>query len=162
MVALPNRNDEDGIETRVLLAECRGPSDSGFNLGDATRCMQLMDLVLWNRVARFKQFLANSKTLLSVVKAPGQFAGFENYPDYDNSIRSRLQSMVNVANNPRDKRKDSFADFINKAIEVARAATMKEPSGGILVAWRTAGSRSPGSNFKEFDTVLGTTFFFIS
>jgi hypothetical protein len=64
----------------------------GFDQGMATSCMQLMDLVLWNRVDNPKPFLAKGVTLPAVVKARGQFAGFENYPHYSGGIASNIQS----------------------------------------------------------------------
>lgn len=39
MVALPSRDTNAGVEARVLLAECRGPSSSSYKLATATQCM---------------------------------------------------------------------------------------------------------------------------
>lgn len=162
MVALPPKNDAEGCETRVLLAECRTPSFSSYALADAEKCMQLMDKVLWNRFRNPGPFGAKGATKLSdVVRAPGQFAGFEAYPNYDQSIVNRIQAMINIANNAKDKRSQAFADHIATAIAVAKAASIVEPSAGTLASWRTAGSASPGSNFKLHGTVLGVDFYFI-
>jgi hypothetical protein len=162
MVKLPDKGTDEGAETRLLLAECRGPSFSAYNLADATLCMQLMDLVLWNRVHNNpKQFLAKHATLIGVITAPGQFAGFEKYPNYDSQIVHNIQSMVNIANNPKDKRSSDFADFINAAMTVAGAPMISDPSNGLLAAWRTGGSSSPGSNFTLYKTVFGNDFYYM-
>jgi|SRR5579864_8589206 len=160
MISLPARGTDEGAESRLLLAECRGPSFSGYSLDDATSCMQMMDRVLWNRVNNPRPFLAKNSTLLAVIKAHGQFQGFQNYPNYDAAIANNIQQMIDIANNAHDKRAPVFSSFIKKAIEIARDPTISDPSPGSLTAWRTAGSGSPGPGFKLFTTVLGTTFYY--
>ena len=161
MITLPPRGTDKGAETRILLAECRGPSAAGYALADATRCMQLMDVVLWNRVDNPKPFLAKEKTLVAILTAPGQFAGFQGYPNYSAAIVQRLQEMVNIANRSNDKRAQPYTDFINAAMNVATLATIPDPSPGSLTAWRTASSGSPGSGFKLFQVVLGNSFYYM-
>jgi hypothetical protein len=161
MIILPEKGTDEGAEIRVLLAECRGPSFIGYNLAIATQCMQLMDLVLWNRVDNPGPFLAKEATLLAVIKARGQFKGFEHYPDYSHLIVHNIQQLINIANNPKDKRHTDFAAFINTAADVAsQLDRVPDPSKqGTLAAWRTAGSGSPGSGFTYVTTVWGTDFY---
>jgi hypothetical protein len=156
MVSLASITTAEGAETRVLLAECRGPSYSGFSLSVAQECMQLMDVVLWNRV----KLRGYPDTLIKVIKQKGQFQGFESYPNYDSGIRANIQSMINIANAQHDPRSSAFADFINAAKQIASAATIADPADPRhLTAWRTAGSGSPGGAFQSYKTVSGTTFF---
>jgi hypothetical protein len=162
MIVLPAKETNEGAEVRLLLAECRGPSYPGFELGSATVCMQLMDLVLWNRVKSPAQFLAKSATLLAVIKARGQFQGFENYPNYNPGIKNNIQQMINIANNTKDRRSAEFAGYIRMAIQVAIAETILDPSRGTLVAWQTSGFPKPGPNFILYKTVLGNDFYFIA
>ena len=104
MILLPPKNDKEGCEVRVLLAECRSPSVGGYSLADAVTCMKLMDKVLWNRLDNPVPFKAKgAKTIADVVRAPGQFAGFSSYPNYDMSIVNRIQLMINIANTAKDK-----------------------------------------------------------
>ena len=160
MLKIPDKHTDEGAETRLLLAECRSPAFSSYSLADATSCMQLMDLVLWNRVTHNpRQFLAKHATLVGVITARGQFQGFENYPNYDSRIVHNIQSMIDIANNPKDKRSSDYTDFINAAMSVAAATTINDPSPGLLAAWRTGGSSSPGTGFTLFKTVLGTDFY---
>lgn len=161
MIQLPAKNTTAGAETRLLLAECRGPSFASYSLTLAKNCLQLMDRVLWNRVHDPKPFLAKGPTLEDVIRAKGQFAGFENYPNYDNSIAARIQRMIDIANSAKDKRSKDFTDYIDTAIEVAKAQPIPDPSPGKLVAWRTAGSGSPGSSFSSYRTVLGIDFYYM-
>lgn len=161
-ISLPERTTNAGVETRLLLAECLGPSHRAYSLADATTCMQLMHLVLSNRVKNPKPFLARDSTLLAVITAHGQFQGFQNYPHYDSRIIKNLQAMVDIANNHKDRRAPVFASFISTAIQVARARAITDPSPGALTAWRTLGSGSPGSTFTLFKTVLGTSFYYTS
>jgi hypothetical protein len=159
LLKLPDPATDEGAETLLLLAECRGPSFPGYSLKDATTCMQLMDLVLWNRVDNPAPFLAKDRLLLSVMRARGQFQGFENYPACDESFSHRIQQMVDIANDPEDRRSRDFTDFINAAIDVARADTIPETSLGKLTAWRTAGSGSPGKGFTLFKQISGIEFY---
>ncbi|CAE6700031.1 hypothetical protein R70006_00680 [Paraburkholderia domus] len=163
MILLPPKNDNEGAEVRLLLAECRGPSFSTFTLSDATTCMQLMDLVLFNRLDNPGRFGAKGATTVGdIIRAPGQFAGFQNYPKYDSHVQHRIQVALDIANSAKDKRSPDFAAFINAAIAIATStSTITEPSPGTLVSWRTAGSGSPGSGFALFKTVLGNDFYFV-
>ncbi len=161
MITLPARGTDEGAETRVLLAECRGPAVQGYNIADATTCFQLMDLVLWNRVANPKPFLAKAATLVAVIKAHGQFQGFESYPNYSSGIAQNIQDQLDIANNPKDKRSTVYATHISTAIRIAGADTIADPSPGALTAWRTGGSGSPGSGFTLYKTALGNSFYYM-
>ncbi len=160
-IALDSKTTEAGAEERLLMAECKGPSFPHYALTSATECMQLMDLVLWNRLNNNPgQFMAkHAKTIIDIIKAPGQFAGFQNYPNISSGITTNLQAMINIANKPSDPRSSDFEDFIQAAIDVATQPTISDPSGGIAVAWRTAGASSPGSNFVKFKTIGGNDFY---
>jgi len=161
MVALPPKDNGVGAETRILLAECGGPVLKSYTLAKAKESMQLMDRVIWNRMANPAPYLARgAKTVADIIKAPGQFAGFGSYPDYDGKIVNRIQSMINIANSTRDKRNSTYADFITTAIEVAKAQPVIDPSPGKLTFWRTAGSGGPGGNATHFKTVLGVDFYY--
>jgi hypothetical protein len=162
MIQLPPRTSDLGAETRLLLAECRGPSYPAYNAADAKLCMQLMHLVLSNRLKAPKRFLAAHATLLAVITAPGQFQGFQHYPRYDSRIVHNLQTMIDIANSHHDKRPVMFAAFIRTAIEVAKGAPIRDPSPGTLAAWRTISSGSPGDDFTLFKTVAGTSFYYLS
>jgi len=162
MILLPPKNETEGAEVRVLLAETRGPSFSGYTHADAITSMQLMDKVLWNRFADPAKFGAKgAKSLADIIRAPGQFAGFRDYPNYDSSIVNRIQAMINIANSKKDRRSADFMNFINAAINVANDPSIPDPSPGKLASWRTAGSISPGAGFKKYTTVLGNDFYFI-
>jgi hypothetical protein len=160
MIQLPPRETDQGLEARVLLAECRGPGMPGFDQGMATSCMQLMDLVLWNRVDDPKPFLAKEATLLAVVKARGQFAGFENYPHYSGGIASNIQSIIDIANSPKDPRHSKYSAYVRSALTIVGTEKIDDPSPGNLVAWRTGGTHSPGPDFTLYKTVGGIDFYY--
>jgi len=160
-IALPPKPDTTGIETRVLLAESRTPASPSYVAADAEECMKLMDLVLWNRVDNPKPFLAKNPTLLAVVKAPGQFAGFESYPHYDGHIINRIQQMISIANSGKDSRSTAFRDHIELAIRISTTATINDPSAGKVCFWRTAGASAPGGSAKFFKTVMNNDFYFM-
>ena len=95
MITLPEKNSDEGAEARLLLAECPGPGHPSYTLDKATGAMQLMDAVLRNRLLNPGPFLAKgAKTLRDIIKAKGQFAGFEGYPSYNNGIRQNIQRYL--------------------------------------------------------------------
>jgi len=161
MLTLPDESSNAGVETRILLAECRGPAARDYTFAAATEAMQLMDVILRNRLKNPKPFMARGATdIAGIVRARGQFAGFENYPKYSAMIRANIQDALNIANNPKDSRSAVYAQFINKAIEIAKSVRYSDPSPGTLVAWRTSGSGSPGGTFKFYKQVLGNDFYY--
>ncbi len=163
MISLPERNSDAGVESRVLLAECKSPAYSDtYTLELASECMQLMDAVLRNRLANPSPYGAKGAiSLADVVKAKGQFAGFGKYPNYDENIKKRIQRALDIANDSKDSRSSTYSAYVNKAIEIAKSVKYSDPSPGKLVAWRTANSGSPGKNFTLYKTVLGVDFYYI-
>ena len=161
MIILPDRMSDDGVESRVLIAECSGPADASYTLALASEAMQLMDAVLRNRLQNPGPFLARgAKGLIDIVRAKGQFRGFEKYPDYNAGIRQNIQDAINIANNPKDPRSGKYSEFVNKAIEIAKSTKFSDPSPGKLVAWRTADSGSPGKGFFLYKKLLGNAYYY--
>jgi hypothetical protein len=162
MIVLPDKNEIAGCETRLLLAECRSPAYAIYTLADAKLAMQYMDKVLYNRLADPKPYgAAGAKTIADIVRAKGQFAGFQNYPNYDTAIASRIQATLDIANNSKDKRQAAYADFINAAIAISKGTPITDPSPGKLTGWRTAGASAPGGSFKFFKTLMGNDFYYV-
>ena len=161
MIQLPDRGSDAGVEARVLIAECPGPAAPSYALDLAADAMQLMDAVLWNRMNNPGPFNAKgANSLADVVRARGQFKGFEKYPDYSGGIRQNIQDALDIANNAKDGRSGAYAAFVNKAIEIAKSTNYKDPSPGKLVSWRTANSTSPGKGFLLYKTVFGNDFYY--
>jgi hypothetical protein len=161
-LVLPAKNTNEGVEARVLLAECATPEAPSYSLADAVLCMQLMDLVLWNRLADPRPFLApGAKSLKDIVRARGQFQGFEKYPDYNAGLVKLIQTILNIANNPKDRRQNAYAGHVDAALTVASGERITDPSPGVLAAWRTQRRGSPGGNFTLYRWVLGTSFYYI-
>ncbi len=161
MLQLPDRNSDEGVESRVLLAECPGPANPNYTIELASEAMQLMDAVLWNRMKNPGPFLAaHAKSLADVVRARGQFRGFEKYPDYNAGIINNIQNALDIANNPKDARSAAYIAFVNKAVEIEKSANYKDPSPGKLASWRAANSGTPGKGFLFYKTVFGNDFYY--
>lgn len=162
MIVLPDKNENAGCATRLLLAECRSPAYGRYTLKDAELSMQYMNKVLYNRLADPKPYgAAGAKTVADIVRAKGQFAGFQNYPKYDTEIANRIQAMLNIANSSKDTRQAAYAAFINAAITISKAAPIADPSQGKLTGWRTAGASAPGGSFKLFKTLMGNDYYYV-
>ncbi len=162
MVKLPDRTTDVGAESRLLLAECRGPSAAGYSLASAKECMQHMDRVLTNRLKDPGKFGARGATTYTqIIKAKGQFAGFENYPNYDGKIVTRLQAMLDIANSGKDTRSADFTDFITAASDIATSKSIDDPSPGKLAFWRTAGHSGPGGSAVIYKSMFGVDFYYV-
>ncbi len=165
-IQLPAKPTVEGAVTRLLMAEARGPSAASYVEADSKTAMQWMVVVLDNRLKNNPgQFMApNAKTLLDIIKAPKQFAGFSTYPNYDASLVNRLQAMLDIANAVKDKRSALYTTFIQNAINVGKAAPIADPcvtagSKRRLCGWRTGGSGSPGGRFMLYKSFNGNDFY---
>lgn len=160
-IELPDRNTVPGAVARLLMAESRGPSHGSYVAADSLRSMQWMRRVLENRLANNpRQFGAPGATsLIDIIRARNQFAGFSNYPNYDTAIRARLQQMLDIANNDSDPRQQVFREFVHNAMSVAQGSAIADPCPTGLYGWRTQGSGGPGGRFVVYQTVAGNTFY---
>lgn len=161
MITLPDQMSVAGIKARLFLCECPAPGDQVYTPDDAAEAISLMDEVIRNRVLNPRPFLASGPSVLAVVKARGQFAGFENYPNIAPVLLKHIQDILDIANNAHDRRSATYQDFVTKVLTVANAATgAADPSPGKLVAWRTHGRGSPGAGFVLYKTVLKNDFYY--
>jgi len=160
VITLPDQMSVAGIKARLFLCECPAPSDHSYTPDAAAEAINLMDVVIRNRVLNPRPFMASSPSVLAVVKARGQFAGFDGYPNIGPSLVTHIQDILNIANSARDQRSASYQDFVNKVLTVANASSNTDPSPGKLVAWRTHNHSSPGAGFVLFKTVLKNDFYY--
>ena len=160
MIVLPPVATPAGIETRMLIAEVRGPFLPGYNLPDATKAMQWMHIIVQNRMANPKPFGASEGTVEAVIKAHNQFAGFDTYPNIAQAVLANINAKLAIANATRDRRSADFVDYINAAITTAASNTIVDPSPGKLTAWKTAGANSPGPTFTFYQTLLGNDYYY--
>ena len=116
--------------------------------------MQWMDIVLHNRMktANYKLFGASGPNMQAVVQAPGQFAGFADYPTLSTGVANNIKSIIDIANNLTDSRSPAYRAHVQKAIDVGNAGPLADPSPGQLTFWRTAGSSAPGGSAKFFQS----------
>ena len=161
MVVLPPIHTDEGLETRMLLAEVRGPGEPGYNQTDALLAMQWMHVIVKNRLERPTLFGAHKATLQDIIKAPNQFAGFGRYPVLDPLVQHNVEAKLHIANAEKDRRAPSYQAYINAAIATAKLQIITDPSPGKLLAWRTAGASSPGDNFTFFRTLLGNDYYYM-
>jgi hypothetical protein len=149
-ITLPDANIVAGVKARVFLAECRSPAYSDYTATATKTTMQWMNVVLQNRIVNYRPFGATGPNLLAVVRARGQFAGFQGYPVLSTSVENNINAILAIANNTADRRSPSYLEHVQLAIDVANAATIANPSPGKLTFWRTAGSSAPGGSAKFF------------
>jgi hypothetical protein len=160
----PQESGVVGAVTRLLMAEARRPSHPQYSEAKTLTSMQWMRLVLENRLAnKPAQFgAAGARNLIDIIRAPNQFAGFSNYPDYSETIAAQLQEVIDNANNDNHPRQLDFGSFIQNAINVASNSSIIDPCPTGLYGWRTQGSGVPGGRFTEYQTIAGNTFYTLS
>jgi hypothetical protein len=161
-VSLPAAKTDAGLLTRVLLAETPTPGSPYYSSdADAETVMIWMRAVISNRLAKpsGKYASAGAKTIADVIRAEGQFKGFEDYPNIRAKITTNLDDIVKIANDGGDTRREKYKKFLNTALKVAAMPSVTDPSGSGLYFWRTAGSGSPSPEAKVFKTLMGNTFY---
>ena len=160
-VALPDAGKDAGLLVRLFLAEVPSPEEAGYKLVDAKTSMIWMRVVVQNRLATPSPIWGSKgvKSLADVIRAKGQFKGFEKYPTIDHGVRKSIDEAVSIANDGDDTRRSEYKEFVDTALAVATQPTVKDPSQNGLFWWRTAGHGSPTSDATFFMTKLGNTFF---
>ena len=161
-LALPSASGNEGLLVRLFLAESRSPDEAGYNAGNSKKGMEWMELVLHNRLKNNpSQFNApGAKSITDIVKAKGQFKGFESYPTIDAKVLSRINKIIALANSNNDSRTPKYKLFVENAIEVAKPKLVNDPSPKGLYGWRTVGSGSPGSRFVAYSSALSGNQFY--
>lgn len=170
-ITLPPADSEKGLLTRVLLAESVNPGNSAtYNERDSLKAMRWMRLVIKNRLQHAdpsifgaqKQPGASNYTVFDIVRAEGQFHGFEDYPNLNQNITVNLSGFLSIANNYNHRMRERYEDFIENAMKVASDQGLDgvtDPSKKGLYGWRTQGSSEPGGQFTKFQDLAGQTFY---
>lgn len=162
-LVLPAASGEEGMLVRLFLAENLSPDQTGYDAAKSKTAMQWMRLVLANRLKNNPaQFGApKATTITDIVKAPGQFAGFEKYPTLAADVSARIDAIVSIVNDDSDARQDRYAQFVQTAMDVAKSTTpVPDPCSTGLYGWRTAGSGSPGPRFVKYGHPLSGNQFY--
>lgn len=160
---LPDENTEAGILARMLIVENAGPQGPRFpGHEEVMESMQRMVHVMRNRLRLGPQhFSARGATdLTAMIKGGGQVEGFENYPKIAPRPLIRLQEALDVANDGSHPKQKDLRIHVEHAISVAKGENIGiDPCPTGLYAWRTANSKSPGINFRVFQTKGGQDFY---
>lgn len=157
--------------SRLLLAESINPGASTlYDEANSKKAMQWMRLVIKNRLehedpSRFsakKQAGKNGYDIFDIVKASGQFHGFENYPSLGADITRNIAAFIAIATNHNHPKQQAYADYISNAISVAHEQGLSgvtDPCPTKLYGWRTKGSSAPGGSFEFYKDLAGQTFY---
>jgi len=169
-IKLPPQSTEKGMLTRLFLAESVNPGNAQYNESESKKSMIWMRQVIENRLKHKtpnifgakKQTGKTSYTIGDIVKAKGQFHGFENYPTLLPAINVNLNGFVTIANNYNHSKRELYARFIENAEKAADKDALKgfvDPCPKRLYGWRTKGSGAPGGTFKKYKDLAGQTFY---
>jgi hypothetical protein len=160
-VSLPGDKTDEGLLTRLFIAEVPSPEEKGYKLDEAKTSMIWMRVVVENRLKKpdSKWASAGARNFQDVIRAPRQFEGFSHYPTLNTRIQNLIADTVAIANNGDDGRRTKYKAFVDAALEVATMNSVTDPSPKGLFWWMTAGMGTPGSDAEVFMTKLGNTFF---
>jgi hypothetical protein len=166
-LTLPIQMSKQGVLARLLLVENINPSEPEYNSTDTKQAMQWMRLVVENRMSHKKPELFNAKIgqnktwdIYDIVKARGQFHGFEHYPNLSLQITKNIGSILSIANDYNDSRREQYADYVETAVDVASAfKTIKDPCVTGLYGWRTNPSKHPGGQYVKYKVFAGQIFY---
>ena len=159
----PASTDAGAME-RLFLLETADPSKSYYSRTDSLKAMRWMKQVIDNRLAaprksRFGE-PADAKTEKAIVAVGNQFAGFGDYPRLNADFEAKLETLTRLASGPKGARSAKYAGFLADAITAAtEASPPAEARITNLAAWRTAGSGSPGGDFKLVAVLQGNSFY---
>ena len=166
-IKLPAEGTEEGALSRMLLVENITPGQPAFISSQQTQAsMQCMVWVLKNRMTLGSHNFGTSQdvsSLMGLIKAKNQIAGFENYPTIAASQNSLLNDILKFANDANHPKCAAFRQYVQDAIEIAKGSNRgTDPCPTKLYGWRTAGATSPGLNFVKFNTLGGQDFYSIT
>lgn len=154
-ISLPASATREGLWVRLFLSETRNPINRLYDSDETRTAMGWMRRIVVNRLANNPaQFGASgAKTVFDIVKAPGQFAGFEHYPQVSADVHNRIHEILRIANDDGDQRQAAMAAYLRMALQIANAPdAVADPSDDGLYGWRTLGSGSPGPRFKAYNS----------
>ncbi len=163
-IALHPSSENRGLVERVVLAETRSPAFSSYTAALARQSMEWMAIVLYNRRDNPSLYGASGPNLQAVVTAPGQFAGFGNYPTLASTVQARIDDILRIANNNSDSRSTAYRNHVQMALDIGNLGSSiqsRNPSPGPLAFWRTDGSSPPGGRAVLYrDNLLGNDFYY--
>ena len=161
-LTLPDPATDAGLLARLLLAEAPNPTlvaaTAQTQLGES---MRLMRVVVENRRANPSSRWGSqgAKGLADVVRAPGQFHGFESYPSIAGGVLSNINNILRLANEAGDQRQPLLRAHVEAVLRIARGPRPSDPTGGKLYWWRTSGSGAPSREVTLFKTLAGNSFY---
>ncbi len=171
MITLPLEKTEQGMLTRLFLAESINPGNNVlYNEKESKTGMIWMRQVIENRLKHktpnifgaTKPTRQAKYTINDIVKAKNQFHGFENYPNTLTQIKININGFIAIANNYNHSKRKLYVNFIENARIAASRNALRgftDPSSKGLYGWRTKGASAPGGNFKQYKDLAGQTFY---
>lgn len=170
MIQLPRENTEEGMLTRLFLAESVNPSKPEYNAEQSKKSMLWMRKVIDNRLTHKTPNIFGAKKRLGktsydvydIIMADNQFHGFDKYPTIIQNIKFNISTFLTISNDYTHSKRELYAEYIKNATAAAAKDALKnviDPSQNGLYGWKTKGANSPGGNFKEFQHFAGQTFY---
>jgi hypothetical protein len=164
VLSLPPASSEEGALARMYLSEAQNPGyppGQPYVLQDVIRSMRWMREVLDNQrnlsprdFGAARDATRRGTTLIDMMRAHNNVAGFENYPAINSQM---MDSLVRSANDVNQFMFEKYRKHVEAVLTEASRETKDCPVR--VYSWRTAKSSDPGSNYKFYQTLAGQDFY---
>jgi len=164
VLSLPPASSEEGALARMYLSETQNPGyppGKPYVLDDVVRSMRWMREVLDNQrnlsprdFGAARDATRSGTTLIDMMRAHNNVAGFENYPAINSQM---MDSLIRSANDANQFMFDKYRKHVESVLVEASRETKDCPE--TIYSWRTAGSSDPGSHYKSYKTLAGQDFY---
>lgn len=162
-------SEEQRALLHVLLAEVHKPSTKEtastgkYEESSAIQSMRFMRQALLNRLSfshpHYVGVPKNNTTLIGVIRAPDQISGFNSWPALATRVQENIDALLKQANTGQHPNFMASRRLVASAIGIARGEMPAPSTLEPVYAWRTAGSSSPGGNYKKLFTLAGQDFY---
>ncbi|WP_143275352.1 hypothetical protein [Bradyrhizobium canariense] len=177
-IQLPDISTDEGVLSRLIIAECQNPGYASYNQADGQFSFRLMQATVFNRLNNNPgQFGARGATTYAdIITAPAQFAGFSKSGGtvkLSAAVSSRIDDVMSKANSgaagPYSQFVQDILAQVNGAINDPLAAVTSIDGTAVetgVYGWRTSGSGSPGARYiavpQQFGgLILGNQFYML-
>jgi hypothetical protein len=158
-IALSDIGTDAGIIERVLLAEVMSPGYGAYDEAKALKVMKAIANCIYNRKEYSNPSLfgisSQNPTVLDVVTAPGQFAGFSKGADGKLKLSSDIETHIQeILDNANSGDPGIYYQFVENAKAVA-SSNHASPFSEEVYGFRTGTATDPGGLFVRIRNVDG-------
>lgn len=129
-LSLAATDTPEGAMERNFLAETNGPETPSYDANADRDQMRDMRQAIENRLKHPAIYKARgAQNEIDILKAPGQFAGFANYPELPKNEQTNITEDLAVANAPQNPLHIVYMQHVEDAITAATESIVHPVAG---------------------------------